>query len=188
MNYPKTLVIRNSYGGMIWQAYHIHNDEEKDILESNAQKHGFICFVKDYNYTDETSPGWRETNEWKECLGKRRNPEKFPENPIYSIFSKVKRYGPYWLSGYKDWLIFCYSVRSIDDLKGFEPIACYSELSKGCSRQWLICKKDGEFYIDKNFGNENRKCGYGLQPVKIDSNLYESHIYDWIKSIIKNTQ
>lgn len=185
MTYPKQLIMRNTYGGMIWQAYTIENAEEETILTKNARSNGFMVQSEPVGYTDETSPGWRDDESWKKCLLRYRNPNDpiiLKEDKHYTIFSKIKRDGPYWLGGYKDWLICCYSVRSINDLKGFTPIACYSELD-GCCKQWLLCRKDGEYYIDRLFGTDGGR-GYGLNPIKLDEQLLPSYIFDWVKKYI----
>ncbi len=62
--------MRNTREGCIWQAYSIENDIEKEILTKNASQNGFIVETEDEGYTEETSPGWRETDEWKKCLQK----------------------------------------------------------------------------------------------------------------------
>lgn len=66
-DYPKTLMIRNSPGGMIWQVYHVHNKAEADRLASNANRNGFYgSTLEDYQPNqEETWPDWRDTTEWK---------------------------------------------------------------------------------------------------------------------------
>ena len=39
--FPKTLEIRNTEGGMIWQTYHINNIKEAEILAKNSFNNGF---------------------------------------------------------------------------------------------------------------------------------------------------
>jgi len=61
--YPKTLVIRNTKGGMIWQVYHVKKQSEADKLSANATLNGFGAITLE-NYqpdTKETWPDWRET-------------------------------------------------------------------------------------------------------------------------------
>lgn len=61
--YPKTLMIRNHEGGMIWQVYHVQKESEADKLASNAYRNGFYgSTLEDYQpeYL-ETWPDWRET-------------------------------------------------------------------------------------------------------------------------------
>jgi hypothetical protein len=61
--YPKTLVIRNHEGGMIWQIYHIQKEVEAIALSRNATRYGFQAItLEDYqpNY-EETWPDWRDT-------------------------------------------------------------------------------------------------------------------------------
>lgn len=61
--FPKTLLIRNTKGGMIWQIYHVNNSSEAKLLSQNATNNGF----EDRELTDhdisykETFPDWRET-------------------------------------------------------------------------------------------------------------------------------
>lgn len=62
------LIMRNTPNGMIWQAYRVENETEARILTSNARKNGFIVEQENDDYTTETSPGWRDTPEWKACL------------------------------------------------------------------------------------------------------------------------
>lgn len=68
--YPKMLIMRNQPDGMIWQAYRVENETEERILTKNARANGFIVQHESENYTEETSPGWRETREWEICLEK----------------------------------------------------------------------------------------------------------------------
>lgn len=62
--YPKTLMIRNHEGGMIWQVYHVHSEVEADRLSSNAHRNGFLgSTLEDYQPDyEETWPDWRETS------------------------------------------------------------------------------------------------------------------------------
>ena len=59
--YPKTLVIRNHTGGMIWQIYHVKKKHEADKLSSNATKNGFMAItLEDYQpELEENWPDWR---------------------------------------------------------------------------------------------------------------------------------
>jgi len=61
--YPKTLMIRNHKGGMIWQIYHVQKKSEADKLVANAYNNGFRGNTLE-NYQPEcreTWPDWRET-------------------------------------------------------------------------------------------------------------------------------
>ena len=60
--FPKTLVIRNSKGGMIWQIYHVQKESEADKLSFNATINGFeSSTLEDYQpQYEETFPNWRE--------------------------------------------------------------------------------------------------------------------------------
>jgi hypothetical protein len=64
------LIMRNEPHGMIWQAYNVVNETERTILTSNANKNGFIVQHEPLGYTEESSPGWQETQSWKDCLMK----------------------------------------------------------------------------------------------------------------------
>jgi hypothetical protein len=68
--YPKTLIIRNHEGGMIWQVYHVEKLSEADKLSSNATMNGFEAItLEDYQeYMQETWPEWRETEGSKEII------------------------------------------------------------------------------------------------------------------------
>lgn len=68
------LIMRNTINGCIWQAYIAKNNIEKFILTKNAEKNGFIVQIEKDNYTEETSPEWRESKEWKNCLKKFYEP------------------------------------------------------------------------------------------------------------------
>lgn len=59
--YPKTLIIRNHLGGMIWQVYHVETMREADILSSNATMNGFQAItLEDYqDDMEQTFPNWR---------------------------------------------------------------------------------------------------------------------------------
>jgi hypothetical protein len=65
-NYPKTLMIRNHEGGMIWQVYHVKEKWEADKLASNAYGNGFCgSTLEEYQPSyEETWPDWRETCGW----------------------------------------------------------------------------------------------------------------------------
>lgn len=63
-NYPKTLLIRNEPGGMIWQVYQVQKESEASKLSANAMGNGFhsrtlVDYTEDY---DETFPDWRDTD------------------------------------------------------------------------------------------------------------------------------
>jgi hypothetical protein len=60
-DYPKTLLIRNTVGGMIWQIYHVNNIHEADRLADNATKNGFygISLEEHMPDSEETFPDWR---------------------------------------------------------------------------------------------------------------------------------
>ena len=61
--FPKTLVIRNHQGGMIWQIYHVQKESEAQKLAYNATMNAFEAITLE-NYQEdmeETWPDWRET-------------------------------------------------------------------------------------------------------------------------------
>lgn len=59
--FPKTLRIRNEYGGMLWQVYHVNSQSEAAQLENGAHRKGFYhTELVDYCAEQrETFPGWR---------------------------------------------------------------------------------------------------------------------------------
>lgn len=61
--FPKTLMIRNHKGGMIWQVYHVQKQSEAEKLANNAYKNGFYgSTLEDYQPEyEETWADWRET-------------------------------------------------------------------------------------------------------------------------------
>jgi hypothetical protein len=65
INYPKTLVIRNHLGGMIWQLYHVEKEIEAKRLAHNATMNGFQAITLEEHQPDEieTCEGWRENAE-----------------------------------------------------------------------------------------------------------------------------
>jgi hypothetical protein len=62
-SYPKTLMIRNQEGGMIWQVYHVQTEVEAERLSTNATLNGFYGItLEDYQpEEEETWKDWRET-------------------------------------------------------------------------------------------------------------------------------
>jgi hypothetical protein len=60
-NYPKTVVIRNSKGGMIWQIYHVHSYRAAEIIAKRAHDNAFDgVTLEDYQPNmEETSPNWQ---------------------------------------------------------------------------------------------------------------------------------
>jgi hypothetical protein len=61
--YPKTLLIRNTPGGMIWQVYHVEKRIEAERLSANALKNGYISStLSDHQPNrEQTWEDWRET-------------------------------------------------------------------------------------------------------------------------------
>jgi hypothetical protein len=62
-DYPKTLIIRNHEGGMIWQIYHVQKKSEAEKLSINATLNAFEAItLEDYQPDyEETWSDWRET-------------------------------------------------------------------------------------------------------------------------------
>lgn len=62
--WPKTLLIRNHEGGLVWQVYHVQKISEARALAKNASVHGFSCItLEDHQIeTEETWPYWRDTD------------------------------------------------------------------------------------------------------------------------------
>lgn len=65
-DYPKTLMIRNHVGGLVWQVYHVRDKSEADRLGQNANGNGFWgSTLEDYQPDmEETWPDWREKCGW----------------------------------------------------------------------------------------------------------------------------
>ena len=61
--FPKTLIIRNHEGGVIWQVYHVQKESEAERLAYNATMNGFEAItLEDYREDmKETWADWRET-------------------------------------------------------------------------------------------------------------------------------
>ena len=61
--WPKTLLIHNHVGGMVWQVYHVEKMSEAKALAKNANGNGFSHItLEDYQIEQEqTWPDWRET-------------------------------------------------------------------------------------------------------------------------------
>ena len=59
--YPKTILIRNHEGGMIWQVYHVRNEKEAIGLMNGATKNGFMDITLEDHQPEmeETVLGWR---------------------------------------------------------------------------------------------------------------------------------
>ena len=63
-SYPKTLIIRNHEGGMIWQVYHVEKKIEAERLADNAFGNGFLAItIEDFKPDMEQTWGdWREVS------------------------------------------------------------------------------------------------------------------------------
>ena len=68
--YPKTLFVRNTEGGMVWQVYHVEKEIEATRLAGNALKNGFMSSTLEDHQPEEkeTWPDWRETDGGKEII------------------------------------------------------------------------------------------------------------------------
>lgn len=64
--FPKTLLIHNHEGGMVWQVYHVENEHDLEMLCETAENNRFdYRLVTDLNKElEETWPDWRETKYW----------------------------------------------------------------------------------------------------------------------------
>jgi hypothetical protein len=69
-DYPKTLVVRNHEGGLIWQIYHVDKEIEAIILAKNATANAFMAITLENHKpeSEETWPDWRETEGGKEIV------------------------------------------------------------------------------------------------------------------------
>lgn len=69
-NYPKTLLIRNTPDGCVWQLYHVQKQSEAEKLADNATKNGFYGItLEDYQPDyEETWSDWRETTGGKAII------------------------------------------------------------------------------------------------------------------------
>ena len=170
------LVMRNTSGGCIWQAYEVRNDREVELLTKTATNNGFLVQKEPAGYADETTPGWRDTQEWKDYRAGKLSGRALGQQKAREILKDIRREGPYWLGGYHDWLVACYSLRGPEDFHGFTPIACWSEQTDQCN-QYLVCVKDGQYWVD-HLGTS--RMDYGLQPVPAESRTYPTHIFNWI--------
>lgn len=68
--FPQTLIIRNHYGGMIWQVYHVEKKVEADRISKNATANGFMAITLEKHQPEfsETFPDWRETTGGKKII------------------------------------------------------------------------------------------------------------------------
>jgi hypothetical protein len=69
-DYPKTVEIRNTLGGMIWQIYHVENVGEAKIISKNARNNGFEAITLENHQPEEeeTFVGWRESEGGKNLI------------------------------------------------------------------------------------------------------------------------
>lgn len=60
-NYPKTVVVRNSKNGMIWQIYHVKSERAAEIIAKQANENAFDgVTLEDYQPNmEETFPNWQ---------------------------------------------------------------------------------------------------------------------------------
>jgi len=68
--FPKTLLIHNHEGGMVWQVYHVQAKHEAERLSANANRNGFEhAVLQDYQPEyEETWPEWRDTEGGKKIV------------------------------------------------------------------------------------------------------------------------
>ena len=64
--YPKTLIIRNHQGGMIWQVYHVEAEYEAENLASTATSNGFQAITLEDHQPEheQTWEDWRDDCSW----------------------------------------------------------------------------------------------------------------------------
>lgn len=79
--YPKTLIIRNEHGGLIWQLYHVQKEREAWELSHNAKKNRYQAVsLEDYKpEMEETWPNWRKTE------GGRQITKEVSSEIIYTV-------------------------------------------------------------------------------------------------------
>lgn len=192
MQFPYMLIMRNHPEGVIWQAYEVRDDKEVELLTKTATHNGFLVQKEPAGYADETTPGWRESKEWQDYRAGRLSERAQGQMASREILKPIRRDGPYWLGGYHDWLVSCFSLRNPDDFHSFKPIACWSELvgekpevhPSGYCAQYMVCTKDGQYYVDvlDHHSGQHGVNGYGLNPKMplATEQTYPPHIYDWI--------
>lgn len=68
--YPKTLIIRNHHGGLIWQIYHVEAQHEAEQISDNATRNAFYAItLEDYQpERKESWPNWRKTKAGKRII------------------------------------------------------------------------------------------------------------------------
>jgi hypothetical protein len=68
--FPKTLIIRNSKDGMIWQVYHVQSTIEAYRLANIATRNEYKDIrLEDYDPKyEESYPDWRETEAGKSII------------------------------------------------------------------------------------------------------------------------
>lgn len=68
--YPKTLIIRNTHGGMIWQIYQLDNQKQVEIISNNATQNGFLGISLEDHMPEskESFPDWRDSKGGKEII------------------------------------------------------------------------------------------------------------------------
>lgn len=99
------LIMRNSVRGCIWQAYTVETEQEAKLLTESAKSNWFIVEEQPVGYSEETSPGWKDSQEWQDRLVGRLSERAKGQEESCFLLKDIRRDGPYWLSGYKDWLV-----------------------------------------------------------------------------------
>lgn len=66
--FPKTLEIRNTSGGIVWQVYHVNNELEIEMLIATSSSNGFMAqdIVPYDPKREETFPNWRGSKDWRD--------------------------------------------------------------------------------------------------------------------------
>lgn len=66
-HWPKTLIIRNTTNGLIWEAYDVNNIEEAKMLAKTSKMNRFLSRTleeRGYCSGGETFDDWRNHEEW----------------------------------------------------------------------------------------------------------------------------
>lgn len=103
------------------------------------------------------------------------------EEKLKDIFENIILNGTHYSKEYKQWLRYCFLIRNLNDLKGFTPIACYSKTKDGHLTHWLVCVKDGKYFVDINDNESPRHAG--LHCKSFEEIKCPSHVYEWIINI-----
>jgi len=102
-NYPKTVLIRNSPDGMIWQIYHVNSERAAAIIAKRAKDNAFEgVTLEDYQPNmEETSPNWQ--NDFSADVELRllegTNKIDYLLNKGFITLDDIKVYTQRWMDG-----------------------------------------------------------------------------------------